>query len=55
MNRLIDNTAHRDEILDVDLHAWTPVRDRGIGWRQYTPSSHAMTLKSNLKSKKSVS
>ena len=20
-----------DEILDVDLHAWTPVRDRGMG------------------------
>src|SRR5262249_9050032 len=35
-----------DEIRDVDLHGWTPVRDRGIGWRQYTPSSHATTLES---------
>ena len=24
-----------DEILDVDLHAWTSVRDCGIGCRQY--------------------
>src|SRR5215471_13251823 len=45
-NRLI--TLHLvDEILDVDLHDWTPVRDRGLGWRQYTPSSHATTLESN--------
>src|SRR5262249_29377027 len=48
-NRLI--TLHIvDEILDVDLHGWTPVRDRGMGCRQYTPSSHATTLES----KKSV-
>lgn len=39
-----------DEILDVDLHAWTPVRDREMRWRQYTPSSNATTLES----KKSV-
>src|SRR5262245_21529882 len=45
-NRLI--TLHLvDEICDVDLHGWTPVRDRGMGWRQYTPSSHATTLESN--------
>src|SRR5437773_90503 len=37
-----------DEMLDVDLHGWTPVRDRGIGWRQYTPSSNATTLESNM-------
>src|SRR6266446_3728902 len=44
-NRLI--TLHLvDEILDVDLHGWTPVRDRGMGCRQYTPSSHATTLES---------
>src|SRR5467141_1683178 len=35
-----------DEILDVDLHGWTPVRARGMGCRQYTPSSHATTLES---------
>ena len=35
-----------DEILDVDLHAWTPVRDSGMGCRQYTPSSNATTLES---------
>jgi hypothetical protein len=40
-----------DEILDVDLHGWTPVRARGMGCRQYTPSSNATTLES----KKSVS
>ena len=45
-NRLI--TLHLvDEILDVDLHGWTPVRDRGMGCRQYTPSSNATTLESN--------
>ena len=37
-----------DKILDVDLHAGTPVRDRGMGWRQYTPSSNATTLESNM-------
>src|SRR2546422_3459882 len=48
-NRLI--TLHLvDEILDVDLHGGTPVRDRGMGCRQYTPASHATTLES----KKSV-
>lgn len=36
-----------DEILDVDWHAWTPVRDGGMGWRQYTPSSNSTTLESN--------
>ena len=40
-----------DELRDVDLHGWTPVRDRGMGCRQYTPSSNATTLES----KKSVS
>jgi hypothetical protein len=39
-----------DEMLDVNLHDWTPVRDREMGWRQYTPSSNATTLES----KKSV-
>src|SRR2546428_7248466 len=48
-NRLI--TLHIvDKILDVDLHGGTPVRDRGMGCRQYTPASHATTLES----KKSV-
>jgi hypothetical protein len=32
-----------DEILDVDLHAWAPVRDHGMEWRQYTPSSNTTT------------
>ena len=46
-NRLI--TLHLvDEILDVDLHGRTPVRDRGMGCRQYTSSSHATTLESNM-------
>src|SRR5262245_19679367 len=45
-NRLI--TLHLvDELRDVNLHGRTPVRDRGIGCRQYTPSSHATTLESN--------
>src|SRR5262245_65604081 len=35
-----------DEILHVDLHGWTPVRDRGMRSRQYTSSSHATTLES---------
>jgi hypothetical protein len=37
-----------DEMLDVDLHGWTPVRDRGMGWRQYTPSSNVTTPESNM-------
>src|SRR5438874_557400 len=46
-NRLI--TLHIiDEIFDVNLHGWTPVRDRGMGWRQCTPSSHTATLESNM-------
>jgi hypothetical protein len=36
-----------DEILDVDLYGWTPVRDRSMGGRQYIPSSNATTLESN--------
>src|SRR5215475_8257680 len=36
-----------DEILDVDLHGRTPVRDSGMRCRQYTSSSHATTLESN--------
>jgi hypothetical protein len=35
-----------DEMLDVDLHGWPPVRARGRGCRQYTPSSNATTLES---------
>jgi hypothetical protein len=37
-----------DKILDVDLHTGTPVRDGGIAWCQYTPSSNATTLESNM-------
>jgi hypothetical protein len=36
-----------DEMLDVDLHGWTPVRDRGMRWHQYTRSSHATTPEAN--------
>jgi len=39
-----------DEMLDVDLHGWTPVSDRGMRCRQYTLASNATTLES----KKSV-
>jgi hypothetical protein len=46
-NRLI-TLSIVDEILDVDLHVWTPVSNDGIGCRQYTPSSNATTLESNM-------
>jgi hypothetical protein len=36
-----------DQILDIDLHAGNPVRDGGIGWPQYTPSSNATTPETN--------
>ena len=36
-----------NEILDVDLHGWTPVWDRETGWHQYTPSSNSTTPESN--------
>src|SRR5262249_30716813 len=37
-----------DEILDIDLHRWTPVRVGDMGWPQCTPSSHSTTLESNM-------
>jgi hypothetical protein len=37
-----------DQILDVDLHHWTPVRDWNMGGHQCTPSSNATTLESNM-------
>ena len=36
-----------DELRNVDLYGWTPVRDGGMRWRQYTPSLNATTLESN--------
>src|SRR5215472_9727254 len=35
-----------NEMLDVNLHGWTPVRDRGMRCRQYTLSSHSTTPES---------
>ena len=37
-----------DEILDVDLHRWTPVRGWDMKWPQCTPSSNPTTLESNM-------
>ena len=36
-----------DQILDVDLHRWTPVRGWKMGAHQSTTSSHSTTLESN--------
>jgi Cell Wall Hydrolase len=36
-----------DEILDIDLHGWTPVRDRRMECHQCTPSSNSTTPESN--------
>src|SRR5215471_12070825 len=36
-----------DQIFDVDLQRWTPVRGWDMGGHQYTTSSHATTLESN--------
>src|ERR671932_571870 len=36
-----------DEILDVDLHRWTPVRGGKMACHQYMTSSHSTTLESN--------
>src|SRR5262249_22335228 len=36
-----------NEILDVDLHGWTPVRGRRMRWHQYIPSSNSTTPESN--------
>jgi hypothetical protein len=36
-----------DQVLDIDLHRWTPVRGGKMGWHQYTTSSNSMTLESN--------
>src|SRR6266849_2469903 len=37
-----------DQILDIDLQRWTPVRVRTIGCHQCTPSSNSTTLESNM-------
>src|SRR5712692_4615745 len=36
-----------DQLLDVDLHRWTPVRGWKMGSHQYTTSSNSTTLESN--------
>jgi hypothetical protein len=36
-----------DQIFDVDLQRWTPVRGWDMAGHQYTTSSHATTLESN--------
>jgi hypothetical protein len=37
-----------DEILDIDLHCWTPVMGWDTAGCQSTPSSNATTLESNM-------
>src|SRR5262245_52980558 len=37
-----------DQVCDIDLHRWTPVRGRRMGWHQYIPTSHSTTLESNM-------
>src|SRR5215471_2070334 len=37
-----------DQILDIDLHRWTPVRGWDMGWHQCTPYSNSTTLESNM-------
>src|SRR4029450_1244673 len=37
-----------DQVCDIDLHRWTPVRGRRMGWHQYIPSLHSTTLESNM-------
>jgi len=32
--------SQRTQILDIDLHRWTPVRGWDMGWPQCTPSSN---------------
>src|SRR6266851_6818011 len=33
-----------DQILDINLHRWTPVWDQGRGWHSYTSPSNSTTL-----------
>src|SRR5712692_9066278 len=40
--------SQRTQILDVNLHRWTPVRVWDMGWYQCTPSSKSTTLESNM-------
>src|SRR5712692_3817459 len=37
-----------DQILDIDLHRWTPVRVREMGCHQFTTFSNSTTLESNM-------
>src|SRR5262249_30049436 len=37
-----------NQILDIDLHRWTPVRGWDMGWHQCTSSSNSTTLESNM-------
>src|SRR5215467_5660479 len=41
-----------DQVCDIDLHRWTPLRGRRMGWHQYIPSSHSTTLESNMSDKR---
>src|SRR5262249_58799762 len=36
-----------DQLLDIDLHHWTPVRGWKMGCHQYTIASKSTTLESN--------
>jgi len=40
--------SQRTQILDIDLHRWTPVRGWDMGWHQCTPYSNSTTLESNM-------
>jgi hypothetical protein len=37
-----------NQMLDIDLHRWTPVWVRDMGCHQCTPSSKSTTLESNM-------
>src|SRR5262249_3399748 len=36
-----------DQMLDIDLHHWTPARGWKMGWHEYMTASHSTTLESN--------
>src|SRR5262249_43795117 len=40
-----------DQLLDIDLHHWTPVRGWKMGCQQYTTASNSTTLESNKSDK----
>src|SRR5215813_12707190 len=48
LSRFVGAQRTWDQMLDIDLQRWTPVRVWDMRCHQCTPSSNSMTLESNM-------